>query len=134
MIIKKHCPQCGTQMDFDDTREFMFCQYCGTRITKNGSGQTLPQTRAAANTANTANMIIDYTTTKPACQLTVVVNGQRWVFPNNSHQEFVMPPGVHMVFFYITSHGWKRAVNIPYSGAPVHISVVYAGRVKIYIQ
>ena len=32
MIIQITCPSCGSQIEIDNSREFMFCQYCGTKI------------------------------------------------------------------------------------------------------
>ena len=31
-VIKLVCPNCKTNLELDDTREFGFCQYCGTKI------------------------------------------------------------------------------------------------------
>lgn len=32
MLITMKCPSCGSNLEVDATREFMFCQYCGTKI------------------------------------------------------------------------------------------------------
>lgn len=32
MIISLNCPNCGANMDADDSREFCFCSYCGYKI------------------------------------------------------------------------------------------------------
>lgn len=32
MLVKMTCPQCGASLDMDDSKEFMFCQFCGTKI------------------------------------------------------------------------------------------------------
>ena len=31
-FIPMVCPQCGAQVQLDDSREFGFCSYCGTKI------------------------------------------------------------------------------------------------------
>lgn len=31
-FIKLNCPSCGANIDFDNSKEFGFCQYCGTKI------------------------------------------------------------------------------------------------------
>ena len=31
-MVPMYCPNCGAQFDADKDREFMFCQYCGTKI------------------------------------------------------------------------------------------------------
>ena len=32
MLVKMTCPQCGAMLEMDNTKEFMFCQFCGTKI------------------------------------------------------------------------------------------------------
>ena len=32
MIIQTTCPSCGSQIEIDNSRVFMFCRYCGTKI------------------------------------------------------------------------------------------------------
>ena len=31
-LIACNCPNCNAQLDFDDNREIMFCNYCGTKV------------------------------------------------------------------------------------------------------
>ena len=31
-FIKFNCPNCGANIELDESREFGFCQYCGTKI------------------------------------------------------------------------------------------------------
>ncbi len=31
-VIALKCPECGANLEFDDSREFGFCQFCGTKI------------------------------------------------------------------------------------------------------
>ena len=136
MMIQLQCPHCGNIINYDDTRDFMFCQNCGTKVSNKpmtdmiGGGVAQPR----VNTATAPNVVVDYSTTRPEYPLTLVVDGERWTFPNNSRKEFTLSPGVHTVLFYVARRGWKKIVNVPYGNYPVHISVVYAGRVKIFIQ
>lgn len=126
-MINMRCPNCGANINYDETRPFMFCQYCGTKIS--GNNQMPSRT-----VQNTPNLSISYTTTSPAYELSVEFNGERWVFPNNSGKSFTMAPGIYAFTFRIARRGWKRNVVIPQGGSPVTINVVYAGRTKIYIQ
>lgn len=32
MLVKMTCPQCGAVLEMDDSKEFMFCEFCGTKI------------------------------------------------------------------------------------------------------
>ena len=127
MMINMRCPNCGANISYDPARPFMFCQYCGTKIT--GNGQIQPRTISDA-----PNLTINYSTTSPAYELAVEFNGERWVFPNNSSKAFTLRPGIYAMTFYIARRGWKRNIVIPQSGSPVTVNVVYAGRTKIYIQ
>ncbi len=136
MMIKLQCPNCGNIMDYDESRDFMFCTNCGSKISNKPmtsismGGVAQPR----VNTATMPNVAVEYTTTRPEFPLTLVVDGERWTFPNNSRKEFTLAPGVHTVLFYVARRGWKKVVNVPYGNVPVRISVVYAGRVKIFIQ
>ena len=31
-MMKLQCPKCGNVIDYDENRDFMFCQFCGTAI------------------------------------------------------------------------------------------------------
>ena len=187
MIIQITCPSCGSQIEIDNSREFMFCKYCGTKIyganitganmgyapdanagygadpnadpyEEYGAGanvdfapvsdagytanantgytaaQNYPANMNPGYAQNTPNLTISYSTTQPQYPLTVMLDGQKWVFPDQAVQGFNMTPGVHTVTFYIARRGWRKIVNIPPTGVPVRVSVVYAGRTKIYIQ
>lgn len=126
-MINMRCPNCGANINYDETRPFMFCQYCGTKVL--GSGQIQPRT-----ISSTPNLSINYTTTRPEYELSVEFNGERWVFPNNSTKAFTLHPGIYAMTFYIARRGWKRNIVIPQAGSPVTVNVVYAGRTKIFIQ
>ncbi|MBP5618802.1 MAG: hypothetical protein J6X61_06650 [Clostridia bacterium] len=32
MLVKMTCPSCGATLEMDDGKEFMFCEFCGTKI------------------------------------------------------------------------------------------------------
>lgn len=32
MLVTMKCPSCAADLQIDDSRDFMFCQYCGTKI------------------------------------------------------------------------------------------------------
>ena len=134
--MKVQCPTCGKVFEYEDSRAFMFCSYCGTKVTNQlqptyNQGTMLQQ---RTNAAPSGNVIVEYSTTKPQVSLMIVIDGEKWTFPNNARKEFTLSPGLHDIVFYVGRRGWRRAVNVPYGGNPVHISVLFAGRVKILIQ
>ncbi len=143
MMITRYCPQCGAETMFDDSREYMFCSYCGAKIIsfpiKAVGTSLMPQNaepaypqRSMPVTA-THNLAIDYSTTNQMYSLTVLLDGQKWIFPNGARKEFTLRPGTHVIGFSIANRLWNRRVFIPYEGAQVSINVVYSGRTKIYI-
>lgn len=129
--MKYQCPNCGRAVEFDESREFMFCQYCGTKMSNGNPGGLFPP---RLSSVPAGNVRVTYTTTRPEYPLSIVVDGERWTIPNNARQELTLEPGVHTVLFYVARRGWKKIVNVPFNSMPVRINVVYAGRVKIYIQ
>ncbi|MBR4635773.1 MAG: zinc ribbon domain-containing protein [Clostridia bacterium] len=32
MLVKMTCPQCGASLEMDDSKDFMFCQFCGAKV------------------------------------------------------------------------------------------------------
>ena len=143
MMITRYCPQCGAETMFDDRREFMFCSYCGAKIisfpVKAMGNSLMPQNNTSLTpqrsmpAAAQQNLVIDYSTTNQMYSLTVLIYGQKWIFPNGARKEFTLRPGTHIIGFSIGHRLWNRRVNIPYEGAQVSINVVYSGRTKIYI-
>ena len=146
MMITRYCSQCGAETVFDDSREYAYCSYCGARVSsypmKALNTSMVPQTTEPAypmypertmTAATTQNLVIDYSTTHPGYSLTVLVDGQQWVFPNGAKKEFTLRAGQHILGFRIAVRLWNRRIFIPYEGAQVSINVVYAGRTKIYI-
>ena len=166
MIIQVTCPSCGSRIEIDNSREFMFCRYCGTKILTGtsytsadmsadpyedyGAGANADYAPAADvgfapvpqynqpvqqyNAPTAANLTISYSTTTPQYPLTVMIGAEKWVFPDQAIQGFSMAPGVYTVSFFIARRGWRKIINIPPTGVPVRVSVVYAGRTHIYIQ
>ncbi len=49
MIVSKQCPKCYEFIEIDDSREFMFCRYCGEKITNENF--TKPQEPENVNSA-----------------------------------------------------------------------------------
>ena len=127
MMITRYCPQCGAETMFDDSREFMFCSYCGAKIisfpVKAMGNSLMPQNNTSLTpqrsmpAAAQQNLVIDYSTTNQMYSLTVLIYGQKWIFPNGARKEFTLRPGTHIIGFSIGHRLWNRRVNIPYEGA-----------------
>ena len=31
-LVSLKCPECGAELDIDDSREYAFCSYCGSKV------------------------------------------------------------------------------------------------------
>lgn len=145
MMITRYCPQCGAEAMFDDSRESMFCSYCGARINSypmkavDLGADLMPQNSAPAypqrsmQAATAENLTIDYSTSHQMYSLSVIIDGQQWIFPNGARKSFYLRQGAHILSFQIAGRLWNRRVYVPFEGSQVLINVVYAGRTKIYI-
>ena len=143
MIIRMQCPNCGAAVDFDDTRELMFCTYCGTKIV-NASARSPFHVSPDLNTADIVpyvqpagigpNLYIEYTTLRPQYNLLVQHKRDRWFFAPGEQQCFTLEPGKHVLRFRITDHARDKVIVIPQDNTPVRIKVDYARRVSIYID
>lgn len=51
-VIKQVCPNCKANLELDDTREFGFCQYCGTKILLEKEQPNTVVNQAINNTVN----------------------------------------------------------------------------------
>lgn len=57
-LIALRCPQCGADIELDDTREFGFCQYCGTKIMQERQNIHLSGSVSVDRSGETANLLI----------------------------------------------------------------------------
>ena len=143
MLIRMQCPACGAAVNFDDTREFMFCSYCGTKIVNAEANKPVPINNAASvpaqvvyvqNTVDNANLYIEYTTLRPQYNLMVQNRRERWYFGPGEKQSFTLDPGKHVLRFWVAGHAWDKVIVIPWDNTPVNIRVDYSRRVQIFID
>lgn len=49
-LVHLRCPDCGAELEVDNSREFCFCQYCGTKIILEESDASVRRTKARLKT------------------------------------------------------------------------------------
>ena len=49
-LVHLRCPDCGAELEVDSSREFCFCQYCGTKIIFEDQNASVRRTKARLKT------------------------------------------------------------------------------------
>lgn len=72
MLFEMKCPSCGATMQFDDTKEFMFCPYCGNKVANLSEKVEVNQNINVSGTvyhvqdrSNEPNLYISYNSINP---------------------------------------------------------------------
>ena len=143
MLIKMTCPQCGASMDFDDSREFMFCTYCGTKVANVAQNINIQQNVNVSGTvmhktdySDESNLIINYSTIHPGVRMVVAIPSlrQKLIFLNGHNMAFRLPEGRNVIVLKIGKINYKRAIFIDSTKPPVRIDASWSGRAQIYIN
>lgn len=143
MIIQLKCPQCGAVLNVDRNREFFFCQYCGTKLMNIKEEKTVNINQNVhhsgtvfyqRDTRNDPNLYIEYSTLRPQFPCMITFQRERWILGQGERQSYKLAPGEYVLKFQVAKRSWKRKIIIPENNMPVHIKVVYANRVSIYID
>lgn len=74
-LVACKCPQCGADLEFDESRDMMFCQYCGSKILKTNVIQNI--TNNVTNNIQTDNLNV-------SAQLDVDTMFYNWLVSQNS--------------------------------------------------
>lgn len=131
MLIKLVCPQCSGQMEVDDSRENIFCTYCGTKIVN------VPQkVEFSYDRSNDPNLYISYASTEQRVIMVtrIVSNGQKNTYINGQSASFHLPKGKHTIVLKIGKINYNRDIFIPEDNSPVRINASFNGRAHIDID
>lgn len=143
MLVKMVCPQCGASLEADDTREFLFCNYCGTQIMNAAQRYEVTQNVNVGGTvvhrydnAGKPNLIVNFTSTHPAVGLKMrfVYNKQLSYLLNGQTMSFHMPYGQQSIVLKIGKINYNRTVYFPEDNAPVTIYASWNKRAHITID
>ena len=118
MIHNIICTNCGAQMQFDDTKEQMFCWSCGQKILRLS---VLSAERAAPNKifapaprSADSNFAVSYDTSMTNVQMTLYLDdgSAPVLFTNGKSKKFHLEPGHHTLIFQIGNRSYRRNIEI----------------------
>lgn len=147
MLVNTTCPNCGAQLNMDDSKEQFFCTYCGTKIVNMAQkievNQTIQQNIVHSGKieykidhSSDPTLNIHYSTINP--QVKMIVNiidtNQKTVFINGQNMSFRLAPGRHDLVLKIGKINNKRTIYVPEDYTPVSIFASFDGRSRITID
>lgn len=143
MLVKLECPQCGAKMEVDDSREKVFCSYCGMELVNftqhidvtqnvNVSGAVMHIT----DRSNEPNVIIDFASVNPVERLTVSFSNTtiKRFLTNGQSTSLKLPLGKCKVSFLFPKRGLTYREIYIVEDAPVRINVTCSSKVAIEID
>ena len=143
MLIDMKCSNCGAHMQFDNTREFMFCEYCGHRVANVNEQVNINQQVNVSGTvyhvqdrSNEPNLYISYNTSNPKVGMVtrIVSTGVKSTYVNGQTLSFHLNQGRQLIVLKIGSRNYNREVVIPPDNSPVRIYASFNGRARISID
>ena len=141
MIVKMECPQCGATMNMDDSRDFMYCEFCGSKVANlverteqniNVSGTVVHK----MDRSNEPNLYISYNSIKPEIQMVtrIVSTGKKDVYISGQSFTYHLPQGKQDIVIKIGSRNYNRTIYIPEDNTPVRINASFNGHANINID
>ena len=144
MIYKMICPQCSAPLEMEDTKEFMFCRFCGTKIANLAQRVEINQQVNVSGTVvhvtdrtNEPNLIISYSSANPAVQMQVTIQCigiKKALLMNGQNMSFRLPDGINIIAVKIGKINYKREVVINSAKGPVRFYASWAGHAHINID
>ncbi len=147
MLVNTTCPNCGAQLSVDDTREVLFCSFCGTKIVnfaqKIEVNQTINQNVVHSgqveyriDRSSDPTLLIHYSSINPNVKMVVriVETNQKSVFLSGQNMTFHLLPGKHDLVLKIGKINYNRTIYVPDDYSPVNIYASFDGRARITID
>ncbi len=144
MIYKMVCPQCNAPLEMDDTKDFMFCRFCGTKVANLSQKVEINQQVNVSGTVmhvndrtNEPNLLISYSSSNPGVQMMVTIPSigiKKALLMNGQEMSFRLPNGVNTIAVKIGKINYKRNVLINSAKGPVRFYASWAGRAHINID
>lgn len=142
MMVQAKCPQCGATMQVDDTRNKLFCTYCGAEIVN------MAQRVEVQQTVNVSGEVRHTMDKYPDVQAVVRYRANRSDLPlivrfdrtpivhvlNGDERTFRLAPGLHAVVLKVGNHNYNRQIYVSERHEVVFIEVDWFGRAQIHIQ
>lgn len=143
MLFNMKCPSCGATMQFDDTKDSMFCPYCGGKVSNVAEQVNINQQVNVSGTvihvqdrSNDPNLYISYNTNNPAVGMVsrIVTTGVKGTYVNGQTQSFHLNQGPHTIVLKIGKRNYNRNIVIPPDNQPVRIYASFNGHAQISID
>lgn len=143
MLVKMVCPQCGAQLELDESGDSMFCQFCGTKVENVAQKYEIQQDVNVSGTVvhkedntNKPNLFINYTTINAAVGMVVrvVATGVKNYYINGQTFSYHMAPGWNDLVIKIGKKNYARKIYINENNDPVRIYASWNGRGQISID
>ena len=124
-------------MELDNSRDHVFCSYCGTKIANLTERVEITQhvnmsgtVRHVMDRSNEPNLYISYATAVPTVVMVVriVETGQKNTYLNGQSQTYHLRKGQQTIVLKIGKKNYNRTIIIPEDNAPVRINAAYTGR------
>ena len=143
MLFNMKCPSCGATMQFDSSRAFMFCTYCGSKVANIAEQININQQLNVSGTvvhvqdrSSDPNLYISYNTNNPSVNMVtrIVSTGVKNTYVNGQTLSFHLAPGRQTIVLKIGKKNYNREIVIPSNNAPVRIYASFNGRAQISID
>ncbi|MBP5654724.1 MAG: zinc ribbon domain-containing protein [Clostridiales bacterium] len=143
MIIDMKCSNCGAPLRFDDSRQVMFCGYCGHKLVYipeqmniNHQVNVSGTVQHVQNRFNDPNLYITYNTSNPAIMMVtrIVSTGMKNTYVNGQTLSFHLKQGKQLIVLKIGKRNYNREIVIPPDNSPVRIYASFNGHAQISID
>lgn len=143
MLISMKCPNCGAEMQFDNTQDSMFCPFCGGKVVnmaqKVDINQNINVSGTVVNVAdhtNEPNLYISYNTNNASVGMVtrIVSTGVKSTYVNGQTLSFHINQGPQQIVLKIGKKNYSRDIVIPSDNSPVRIYASFNGRAQITVD
>ncbi len=137
MLIQLQCPNCGATMSVDDSKEFIFCESCGTKVMNAAQKVEITQTIInKTDKSNDPNLFISYHSTDNSVQMVtrLCYSNRKDVYMSGQELSYHLPKGKHDIVLKIGKINYDRTIYVPEDNTPVRINASWSGRAHIAID
>ena len=137
MLVKTVCPQCNGIMEVDDSKDRIFCPYCGTQLVNAVQKiEVSGEVKHVIERTDQPNFYITYGSTNQALSMSakLLPNGTVNTYVTGQAASHRLEPGFHEIRIRVGNRQFIRKFYIREDNAPVRISVVFDGYIHINIE
>lgn len=137
MLIRTTCPQCNGVMEVDDSRDRIFCPYCGTQLVNAVQKvEVSGEIRHIIDRTDEPNFYLTYGSTNQAVSMNakLLPDGAVNTYVTGQAASHRLEQGFHEIRIRVGNRQYLRKFYIREDNAPVRINVVFDGSVHINIE